>query len=325
MKFNKKILVGFSLILLFILPYTTQLISAETSEIGVHDGVDAITITTDFITLKIKEGKPHFIWWNGNQSSSDEMYNVQFVSIQDFSGDDETLDSQTELTGISYNLITSPWTHEIVVEEAAVHVTLTLSGLANDVELQFVIHAYAEDIPLEGTDQTIQALTEVKFDIIIKNWQFQENSQGIAIKSYILESQKRHRVRVRSGTDAENGNRTQTMQFVSEHYKNRKVAYYEWANFAYVYDEEELIDTIDVGISNLDDGDSTGLGPGVDDGGMIRLWLTYPNYGDSLKLVHDPSFGINPNAFKLSLYFIPIIGGLIASVVVVGIVRKKQL
>jgi len=323
MKTIAKFAFGLSLIALFVLPAATQFAVGKSDKIGVKDGVDAITISTDFITMKINDGKPHFVWWNGNQSTADEMYNVQFTTLQEYFGDDEFLDTRGELVGgIGYNLVTSEWDNEILEEDHHIQVTLTL-GLANDAELKFIVHIYTEDQPLNGTEETIEALREVKFDIILDNWEFTPGAQGIAIKSQILETQKKHRVRIRNGTDDEHGNKTRNILFESKEHRNTVVAFYKWTNFADVYDGASKIDTIPVGQSSLEEG-YVGEGPGVDDPGMIHLWFTYQNYGDSYILVHDPSIGVNPDAFNLPLTILPIIGGLVTTIIVVGIVRKRK-
>ncbi|NPE08827.1 MAG: hypothetical protein GNW80_11145 [Asgard group archaeon] len=321
MKTKIKLMIGISLIALFFLPAFTNYASAKSDEISLKEGQDAITISTNFITLKLVDGKPHFIWWYGNQSTSDEMYNVQFTKIHEYFGADDTLDNCGELGGKSYNLVTSNWASEIVEDDTSVTVTLTLSGLVNDAELQFIIHVYEANQPVEGTDQIIDALAEVKFDIVVKDWVFSEGAAGLAVKSQVLESQLRNTVRIRNGTVAENGNTTRTMQFESGEYGNKKVAFYEWAIFADVYDGASKISTIDVGEAYLDEC-AQGEGPGIP--GMIHFWLTYPNYGDSYTLKHDPSIGIFPDAFIVPLYLFSIISGIIATVAIVTIVRKRK-
>jgi hypothetical protein len=321
MKIKIKLMIGISLIALFFLPAITNNVSAQSEKIGVKEGQDAITISTDYITLKLVDGKPHFIWWYGNQSTSDEMYNVQFTKLQEYFGPDDTLDTNGELGGISYNLVTSDWISEIVEDETSVTVTLTLSGLANNAEVQFIIKIYETDQPVEGTDQIVDALAEVKFDIVVKDWDFSPGAAGLAVKSQVLESQQRHRVRIRNGTTAENGNTTRTMQFESKEQGNKKVAFYEWVTFADVYDNLVKISTIDVGTAYIEDS-AQGVGPGVP--GMIHFWLTYPNYGDSFTLRHDPSIGIFPDAFSVPLYIFPIIGGIIATAAIAAIVRKRK-
>lgn len=321
MKTKIKLMIGISLIALFFLPAFTNYASAESDQISHKEGQDAITISTDFITLKLVDSKPHFIWWYGNQSTSDEMYNVQFTKIQEYFGDDDTLDNYGELSGISYNLVTSEWISEIVEDDTSVTVTLTLSGLANDAELQFIINVYEVDQTVKGTDQIVDALAEVKFDIVVKDWVFHEGAAGLAVKSQVLESQQRNRVRIRNGTAAENGNTTRTMQFESGEYGNKKVAFYEWATFADVYDGVSKISTIAVGEAYIDEV-AQGVGPGIP--GIVSFWLTYPNYGDSYTLKHDPSIGIFPDAFIVPLYLFSIISGIIATVAIVTIVRKRK-
>jgi hypothetical protein len=321
MKISKKLMIGMSLMLLFMLPTFTNFASAKTDQISVNEGQISITIATDFMTMKIVEKKPHFIWWNGNQSTADEMYNVQIMKIQEFFGDDDVLDNQTELAGVSYNLLTSDWTIDIVEGDNFVTVTMTLDGLANGAEIQFIVNIYSEDQIIVGTDHIVEALTEVKFDIIINNWLFSEDAAGLTLQTQILESQKKHRVRIRDGTANENGNATQTMQFESDEHGNLKVAYFEWTTFADIYDESVLVDDITVGTTFLYDG-SQGIGPG--DQSMVQMYLTYPNYGDSLKMVHDPSIGIYPESFSVPLYIWPIIGGLIASVAIAVIIKKRK-
>lgn len=321
MKNKTKLMIGISLIALFFLPAFTNYASAKSDKISTKEGLDGIFISTDFITLKLVDGKPHFIWWYGNQSTSDEMYNVQFTKIQEYFGADDALDNYGELGGISYNLVTSDWISEIVEDDTSVTVTLTLSGLANDAELQFIINVYEVDQPVAGTDSIVDALAEVKFDIVVKDWVFSEGAAGLAVRSQVLESQQRNRVRIRNGTAAENGNTTRTMQFESAEQGNKKVAFYEWATFADVYDGASKISTIDVGEAYLDEG-AQGEGPGIP--GMIHFWLTYPNYGDSYTLKHDPSIGIFPDAFSVPLYLFSIIGGIIATAAIGAIVRKRK-
>jgi hypothetical protein len=318
---SRKITIGISLALLFMIPTIINYTSIAASGLSIQEGQDGITITTNFMTMKIVEDKPHFIWWNGNQSTADEIYNVQITKIEEFFGNDDVLDNQTELDGVTYNLLTTNWATDIVEEANFVTVTLTSIGLANGAELQFIIHAYSEDQPIEGTDKFVEALTEVKFDIIVNNWQFSETAQGLAIKTQTLESQERHRIQIRNGSAAENGNATRSMQFESEEHGNTKVAYFEWATFAEVYDGAILEDTLEVDNVFLFDG-APGPGPGLQS--MIEMYLTYPNYGNNLKLVHDPSIGIYPEAFSIPLPILPILGGLIVIATIVIVIKKRK-
>ncbi|MEA2071246.1 MAG: hypothetical protein U9O98_08145 [Asgard group archaeon] len=319
----KKTIIGMALVSLFLLSLSAPFTLAKSGDMGVDEGQEDILITSDYITMKIVDKQPHFIWWNGNRSSADEMYKVQFKSVQEFFGDDTVLDSIFELNGLSYNLVSSDWLIDISEDENHITVTMTLNDLANEADIQFIVNIYAEDEPIEGTDQVVEALTEVKFDIVVNNWIFSEDAKGLTFKVEVLEAQQRHRVRIRNGTAQEHGNATRNMVFESEENGNNKVAYFEWTTFADVYNGSEKIDTIDVGTAFFEPpGDPQGpIDPNT---GMIHFWLTYPNYGDSLTLVHDPSIGINPDSFVSPLYFLPIIGGLVTTAIVVAVIRKRK-
>jgi hypothetical protein len=316
----KRFMIGSLLIGLFLMAIPLSSVSANGKQIGVEDNQDGITLTTDFITMKIVGDQPHFIWWDGNQSTSDVMYNVNFKKIMEFFGNDTTLDSVTELNGISYNLESPNWVSNIVEAENQATITLTLNDLANNAEIQFIVHIYTEDQPINGTDQVVNGLTEVKFDIVIKNWLFSENAMGLAFNVDVLESQQRHRVRIRNGTNEENGNRTRSMQFVDEDKGNKKAAYFEWATFANIYNDSDLIDTVDVGTAYFD---PPGQAPDV---GMIHFWLTYPNYGDSLTLSHDPSTGIyqETETVVAPFYILPIVSGLLFLASAVIIIKNSK-
>jgi hypothetical protein len=326
MKSLKKSIIGISLIGLFLLTIGSQLAAGETDEISVSENLGAITINTEYLTVKIVPEQAHLMWWYGNKTDGDEMYKLQLMKIREYMGDDEILDNQTELGGLAYNLITGSWTSAIVEGVDEVTITLSLLGLANGANLYLVMHIYAVDTPIDGSDQVTDALVEVKFDIIIDNWDFSPLAQGVAIQSYLTEVQHRHTVRVRNGTVAENGNTTRTMQFTNE--DDEAVAYYEWTTFADVYNStDDLVDTVDVGTAYFEDLATPPLDTPGNAEGLGHLWLTYPNYGDGFKLMHDPTIGINEEYFSdsLGLNLVAIFGGLsLATVITIVIARRKK-
>ena len=167
----------------------------------------------------------------------------------------------------------------------------------------------------------------MKFDIIVDNWNFSPKVQGYAIQTYLTEVQHHHRVALRNGTLAENGNTTRTMQFVSDEY-NTPVAYCEWTKFANIYnDTDDLINTIEVGTAYFGTlATPPPEAPGFAEG-LAHLFLTYPNYGDGNKMIHDPSVGINDESFTkaIPVYVFQIIAGLLtltASIIIIK--RSKQ-
>lgn len=319
----KKHLIGLTLIGLFLATAGVQLASAPNEEITVSENLGAITVQTDFITIKIVPDQAHIMWWHGNKSDADEMYKVQLVKIQEFSGDDSVLDEKTELAGIAYNLITLTWANTIVVEEDQVTITLS-ADIPNGADIQLIMHVYNDDTPVPGTEEIVEGLTELKFDIIVNNWSFGSMAKGYAIQTYCTEVQHRHRVRVENGTAFQNGT-INRIQYESEAY-SVPVAYLDWALSADIFNAtDDYVMSIPVGQAFFDDLINPPTeAPGFTEG-LAHLFLTYENYEDDRKMVHDPTIGINVEAFTAPLFVWPIVAGLfaVAGVTLIVIRRKK--
>jgi len=313
-------ILGVIIALVILVPAMTQLGAGKTSKIGVSQGSEGTIVQTEYLTLKILNNGPHFVWWLGNRSSADEVYEVHFYAIQEFYGDDEILDDFSELTGLTYIFKGSQWAIAIVEGEALVQITLTLAGLSNEAQIQFIITIYEEDHTIN--DSEIKGLSEVKIDIVVENWHFSNNARGYAIQSIVSGTQeKQHRVRIRNGTTIEHGENHCSMQFESMERRNKRVAYYKWSTTADVYNGTDLLETIEVG--NLYSTDVARV-PGSDPPTIPSVFLAYPNYGDGLKMVHDPSIGIYPNSLPIPLSTTTIIGSLVFIAVVAAIIRKRK-
>ncbi|MHA1156132.1 MAG: hypothetical protein ACTSQK_08480 [Candidatus Heimdallarchaeota archaeon] len=322
---NKKYIIGIALISIFLIPAGAQLSSAlgpiKYSEIG-----DLLTVRTEYLNVKIVPDQGHLMWWSG-RNNTDEMYKLQLVKFQEFGGNDTVLDDQSEFINAPYNLITGDWSYIIEEQENQLTVTLSIMDFHDDADLYLVMNVYTTDVLIEGTNRTVKALEEMKFDIIVDNWVFDEDAQGYTIQTYITEVRHRNRVRVRNGTNYEYGDNYRIMEFSKEAAED-PVGYYEWTTFANVYDaEDELVDTIDVGTAYFEDLASP---PSEADGyeeGLAHLLLTYPKYGDGLKMIHDPLIGVNDPAVNLWLSVgLPVGIGLllIGIIVTIVVVRKKK-
>ncbi len=316
----KNQVISLAIMIVILIPSIAVNVDANPEGINFNENINDIIITTDYITIKIAKICPHFIWWVGNQSSSNEMYNVKFISIKEFFGDDAVLDSPLELGGISYDLASSDWSYQITMNDASLTIEFTLTGLANGAEIQFILNIYNENQVIQGTDHLVDALTEMKFDIVINNWEFTENASGLAFLTNVFESQQNHRMNIRDGTYNENGNASQSIQIESEEYNDNKIAFFEWANFASIYDGLDLVNNISVSKASILEDIPVNLPIDLD---TIPLYLTYPNYGNSLKMVHDPIIGIYPENFSLSLHSISIVSGII-TLIMFGILSRKR-
>ncbi len=318
---NRKIkIIILTLLIMITIPSITQFLKGEPEGISYEEEFDNITITTEYITLKINDLSPHFIWWNSDSTQAVEMYNVKFISIKEFFGVDDILDNPTELGGISYDLSSNDWDHELTFNDNSLTVELTLSDLANGAEIKVIISIYNEDKIINGSDHIVEALTEIKFDIIINNWDFSENAAGLAVFTLVFESQEDPAVQIRDGIEVENGNASKTMQFESENYSNSKISYFEWTTFANIYDGPDLVNNVTVRKASLID-DFTSTLPVSSS--LVPIYLTYPNYGNSLKMIHDPSIGVYPENYSVSVNALSFINGVIL-IITIALVRLHK-
>ena len=324
----KKLTIGFALIAMILIPASTQLVSGENSEINVKvTAGDVVKVSTEKLTVMIIPDQAHLMWYYGARSRTDETFKLQLVQLREFFGADAVLDNRSEFGNESYNFIQEDWQYDIVETEEDLTITLSLLDFANGADMYLIMHIYNYDTPIPDTDDEVDALSELKFDIIIDDWVFSEGAQGYAIQSYLTEVEHKHKVSLRNGTLNESGVLKRTMFYESEQYNFDVVAYYEWLNFANIYDNSEaLIDTVDVGTAFFDDlAERPTEAPGFAEG-LAHLYLTYPNYGDDNKMIHDPTIGINELVYTQSvpIYLFPIIGGLFATATVVLIIKRKK-
>lgn len=318
----KKILIGITLIGMFLIPAGANIVSAAAEgPIEVYEDTDAFTVKTEFVYVKIVPDQGQVMWWSG-RNNTEEMYKLQLVKIQEFGGNDSLLDSKSEFIGMSYNLVSEDWDYVIDKQDDQLTITLSLLGLANGADVHIIMHVSTIDMPINGTDRIVKALDEVKFDIIVDNWTFGVQAQGYAIQTYLQEMRNPHRVRVRNGTVNEYGPHLRVMEFIKDE-ADDVLGYYEWTTFANIYNDTDLVDTVDVGtvfFEDLVDVPIEGNGEG-----LAHVYLTYPKYGDGLKMVHDPIFGVNDYDSLLWLYITLPVGVVILGVVVITLIyRRKQ-
>ncbi|MHA1433275.1 MAG: hypothetical protein ACTSO7_05480 [Candidatus Heimdallarchaeota archaeon] len=284
------------------------------------------------MTIKLIPSQAHIFWNYGARDSTDETFKLQLVQIKEFMGNDSVLDDRSEFGGITYNLIKNDWTYDIDLTPEELTVTLTLTDFLNGSDMSVIMHVYNYDTPIPDTNDTVDALKELKFDIIVNDWVFSPGAQGYAIQSYITEIEHHHEVSIRNGTVAENGDLKRTMFFMDSQLQYEVVAYYEWLNFAKVYNNGDiLIDTIDVGTAFFND--SLAVLPEDIPGfaeGLAHVYFTYPNYGDDNKMIHDPTIGVidlDPDVEPTSLssvYLISILSGLFATASIAFIIKRKK-
>ena len=312
----------------------------------------SVFIETESIVVKLNEGKPDFFIYKVGSDfsgrSKDPMFHISFSYVAEIFGDDLVVDDRTELLGGKiYNLASELITWDLVTENTTNEIigTQTSSVLDNGATITFVYHVYLEDVVVEeeidGTivSYTVKGLEEIKFDIIVNNWNFTPGAQGLVFAIKVHELQYRHRVRVgervnqpetgdlidethvfdpvRNQTHEENG-----IAFLDD--RDRLQAYFAWANQADVFFENgTYVDTVPVVATSSSYGMDPQFGVGhVFGKEFINLNLIYPNYGDGLKLIHDPIIGM-PDTSGVSFGLIAMIAIPTLAAAALIIRRKK--
>lgn len=328
---SKTKIVMMALIGVFLVSTISSAVAVPTSDIGAENREGSVFIETPDIRVKMLSGRPDIFFWIGSASETGRntmIFHVSFHYITELFGDDLTIDSRDEFGGKTYNLASDDITWDLAITNTSneITVTQTSSELDNGATLTFVYHVYLEDITVTQTldDITytyeVKALQEVKFDIVISDWTFSEGAVGLALHVKIHENQYRHRVQsgdrvnvpeeyqVANMTDSANAtDRTAdpSRDGISFYDGDDRTSYFAWTPEADVFDENgDYVNTVGVTATSTSFGQDPTFGTGRAFGReFINLFLVYPNYGDNLKLVHDPVLGIDDsNAVSVSLY-----------------------
>ena len=288
--------------------------------IGFNAGFNEITVTTQRMTLKALDYKPDFAWWYDNSSITDEKYRLSFTKIQEYFGTDDYLDNSSELGGISYDLLANEWDYEIIDSPFNVKINLTLSGLANNVIIQFIVHITELEVPIDDTTAYLQPYTEAEITIIIKNWKFTSGAKGLALKSEVFESMDLYSVDIVNYTYIPYDN-VEGLQILSDSGYNSEKALVYWVESANYYNDSSFYDSNVIGSSYFNE---TNDPPGED---KIHPWFSYPKINDSLTINHVCVFGVYkqnpPTSYIVGAAIIPIIGSILIVNVLVIVFRKK--
>lgn len=288
--------------------------------IGFGTGFNEITVTTQKMTFKALNYKPDFALWHDNISVSAEEYRLSFMKIQEYFGSDDYLNNSDELGGISYDLLANEWDYEVTEDSFNVVINLTLSGLANNVIIQFIVNISELEIPIENTDALLQPFSEAQITIVVKNWKFTAGAKGIALKSEVFESMNINYVDIVNYTYIPYSN-VEALQIQSNAGYNPEKAFVYWVNDADYYNDSTYYNTSKIGSSYFNE---TNDPPGED---KIHPWFSYPKINESLTINHVCVFGIyDRNTYpsnQVRNYIIPIIGSILIVNVLVIVFRRK--
>ncbi|NHK31811.1 MAG: hypothetical protein FK730_10700 [Asgard group archaeon] len=318
---NKTKIISYAIIVtMLFLPVISVKVTAG-EFVGVYAGINEITVTTSEMTMKIIDYKPNFIYWIYNQSTSDEKYCIKFTKIQEYFGTDSYLDSIIELGGISYNLQTSDWDSTITDDDYNVNINLTLSGLANNVVIQFLMHISGFLRNMDHTSENIYPFRECEIEITVRNWIFTPGAKGFAFKLEIFELTKINDINLINNTYLYDN--IEALEFRSDKGYPHEKASCKWLKVADYYNDTLYNSTINVGNAFFNETYS----PPEDE--ITHLWLSYPKVDDSFTVTHTNIIGLNEQYPSPTMVAGPIFFSTISLLIFFNIVfivfRKKKL
>ncbi|MHA2358450.1 MAG: hypothetical protein ACXABK_06760, partial [Candidatus Heimdallarchaeaceae archaeon] len=199
---SKILIVGLIAFLVF---SSTSLTLAD-REGRVENREGSVFIETSNVIVKLHAGKPDIFFWSVRQETGRRraaIFHVSFQHVAELFGDDLIVDSRQELQGGKiYNLASDQldWTLTNITEENHIQATLVSEPIVGGATITFAFHLFLEDTVVtyerNGTVYSYEAkaLSEVKFDIVVDNWEFTPEATGLIFHVKIHEMEYQHRV-----------------------------------------------------------------------------------------------------------------------------------
>jgi len=253
---------------------------------------DDIVFETGIMTAKLEGAKPKIEFYYTQDYENETRFKVNFEDLIEYEDvndngvfdeetDEETLGlGNAEWTHTSFYNLTDPHTEEWI----GIGINITATGLFGELEnttVKFRLSMYAYDVTVDS--YTITGGTELKIDVIVDNWPFQAEENGLALEVEIekeIEGIATVEYEYEGGLE-ENGfyivNQTGTI-----------FGYFRWVNQSTVTSPDGKTSIVDVTaayqVEELEIEEEE-----VEQ--KLAVYLCYPNFNGTLE--HDPSVGLN--------------------------------
>ncbi len=308
---------GLSLLVLMLLTLTQ--VSAGNKVLGYQEQNKLVTVTYDTITIEVNAGGmvPKFQY---SEADSGYEFNVQLKSLieyLDFNEDgafqfNETgiwmLDPDPPL-GVHSNVLALSslrWVfsgfdveyNEGTDEISAIHFgfisDMVMDPFFSDLEMEINAHMYLDDNTTEG--YTVVGKTELKFDIIIRNWEWQRNDTNLALRFDIAPIKNTYQLNDTNGnacdtTTNSTGFETKVMntEEIKQMYQisgDGVDGYFAYANQA----RYKIASNYEYGTVNATHS-STG-------DGTLQTYLSFEHFDE--EVIYDPSVGVDESTLDES-------------------------
>ena len=197
-----------------------------------------------------------------------------------------------------------------------------------------IVKAYNVTHTTTVNGQTVTIGTaELKFDVVISNWPFQNSTDMLALQVNMHSSSEHYDVGEDSGSETVDGSQTESAQTPEHEFQqtasveqetklstgtvtsSSTVGFFRFVNTATVTSLSGATSSVPVTASFKTESDNDA----GDKATFMKLYLAYPNFAGTL--VHDPSIGLG-SGFP-TLYLI-VAGAAIAGLVAVVVIRRRH-
>ncbi len=336
---NKAKILSLSMMVLMLLTLTQ--VSADAKVLGYQEQNKQVSITYDTITINVNAGGmvPKFQYI---ESDSGFEYNVMLKSLIEYLDFNEDGAFQYNETAIWMDepyppmpshsnilaLSSIRWVFggfdveytEGTEEVSAIHFNFTSDMIMDpfyaDLEMEINAHMYLDDNTTEG--YTVVGKTELKFDIVIRNWTWQRNDTNLALRFDISPLKNTYQLNDTNGnacdtitnstgfeTKVQNKDEVKQMYQISGEGVEGYFAYANQAKYkiasAYEYG------TVNASYSSLGDG-------------TLQTYLSFEHFDE--EVIYDPSVGVDDEVLEsgsIELVFISV-----GALMVLGLVLYRN-
>jgi hypothetical protein len=214
-------------------------------------------------------------------------------------------------------------------------ITLSAGNTLKAGSVVLIVKAYnaTQTLTVDGKPVTVST-AEVKFDVVINSWPFQNATNMLALQVNMHSSTEHYDFGEVSGTESVDGSHSEGTQTAEHEFhqtsgveqetklstgsitSSSTVGFFRFVNKATVTSPSGATSSVPVTASFKSEADNDG----GDKETFMKLYLAYPNFGQGT-LVHDPSVGLG-GGFP-TLYLV-LAGAAAAGLIAVVVIRRRH-
>lgn len=303
-----------------------------------------VVFSTGSLTAVFEGMVPKVTFYDSHNTMVRVDQKVNFRALIEFNDADNDHIFQSNEAVARATIDEAHWTHSIYAlpNGAGIAVNFTLADTlsltpgnqltAGSVILVVKAYNTTQTLTVDGKPVTITT-AEIKFDIVVKSWPFQNSTNMLALQVNMHSSTEQLDFDEQSGTHSVDASHDEGAQTAEHEFHQTSgveqqtryssglvttsstVGFFRFVNKATVTSPSGVASSVPVYVSYKSEADNDG----GDRETFMKLYLAYPNFQGTL--VHDPSIGLG-NGFP-TLYLI-VAGVAAAGLVTVVVIRRRH-